>query len=496
MILGKLCLETMRLEAITRIIRPLAVRGPVTFDIEGIAYDSRLVKKNYLFVALPGRQADGARFIDDALRRGAVAIVSEQDAWPRRDIAHIQVDSARSALAEISCAFYDRPSERIELIGITGTNGKTTTSFMCRAILRAAGRQPGLIGTVRYELGNRVIPANRTTPEAPDVQYMLDQMVRSGCRAAVMEVSSHALDQRRVYGADFDVAVFTNLTRDHLDYHGSMEKYFAAKAQLFRGLGGMTKSSTAVINVDDPWGMQLASTGGFQARLLTYGTHPSAAVRAEDVELSSAGSSFTLKSPWGDMQVNLRQMGQYNVSNALGAMAACGALGIKPELMAAALQDMEQVPGRLERVANDRGIHVFVDYAHSDDALANVLATLGEIKQRRLIVVFGCGGDRDHSKRSVMGHIAVRDADYAILTSDNPRSEDPLAILSDIRSGVGSATNHETIPDREQAIARALSLAQPGDIVLIAGKGHETCQEIGKTIIRFDDREVARRHLA
>lgn len=496
MILGKLCLETMRLESITKLIQPLSVRGPLTFDIEGIAYDSRLVKKNYLFVALHGQRADGTRFIDDAIRRGAVAIVSEQDAWPRRDLAHIHVDDARLALAEIACAFYDRPSERIPIIGITGTNGKTTTSFMCRAMLRAAGRTPGLIGTVRYEVGDRVIPASRTTPEAPDIQFMLDQMVRSGCRSAVMEVSSHALDQRRVYGTDFDVAVFTNLTRDHLDYHGSMEEYFNAKAQLFRALGGMTKEATAVINMDDPWGMRLASTNGIRARLLTFGSHPSASIRAENVELDERGSRFACHGPWGRLDIVLPLLGAYNVQNAMAAMAACHALGVPPEQMAAALRDLDPVPGRLERIPNRRGLNVFVDYAHTDDALANVLAGLREIRRGRLLVVFGCGGDRDASKRPLMGRVAARDADYAIVTSDNPRSEDPRAIIRDILAGVGDAPHVESIVEREKAIARAIELARPGDIVLIAGKGHENYQEIGKTILPFDDREVALRYLA
>ena len=495
MILGKLCLETMRLESITKLIQPLTVRGPLTFDIEGIAYDSRLVKKNYLFVALRGHRDDGTKFVDEAIRRGAVAVVSEQDQWPRRDIAHIHVSDARLALAEIACAFYDRPSERIELIGVTGTNGKTTVSFMCRSILRAAGRHPGMIGTVRYEVGNRVIPASRTTPEAPDIQFMLDQMVRSGCRSAIMEVSSHALEQKRVWGTDFDVAIFTNLTRDHLDYHETMENYFAAKTQLFRGLGGITKKAAAVINIDDPWGMQLANTNGLHAGLFTYGTHPGANARAEDIELSSTGTRFTFQSPWGAMDVHLRQLGRYNIYNALAAMTACGVLGIKPELMAAALHDMEPVPGRLEQISNTRGLLVFVDYAHTDDALQNVLTTLQDIKKRRLIVVFGCGGDRDKMKRPLMGAVAVREADHVILTSDNPRTEDPQQIIREIAAGVNGAKNFEVESDREKAIAKAIEMAKPGDIVLIAGKGHENVQELGKTVVPFDDRDVARRHL-
>jgi UDP-N-acetylmuramoyl-L-alanyl-D-glutamate--2,6-diaminopimelate ligase len=485
----------MRLESITKLITPIMVRGPLTFDIEGIAYDSRQVKKNFLFVVLRGQHADGARFVDDALRRGAVAVVSEQDQWPRRDIAHIHVKDARLALAEIACAFYDRPSDRIELIGITGTNGKTTTSFMCREILRAAGRHPGLIGTVRYELGERIIPASRTTPEAPDIQFMLDNMVRSGCRSAVMEVSSHALDQKRVYGTDFDVAVFTNLTRDHLDYHGTMAQYFAAKTLLFRDLGQLNKRAQAVINMDDPWGQQLASTNGLRAGLVTYGLHPSADVRAEEVELAGEGTRFLLRAPWGMEDIELPLMGRYNVSNALAAIAACHALGVDPRFFGPALAHLSPVPGRLERIANPHGILAFVDYAHTDDALSNVLTTLREVCKRRLIVVFGCGGDRDRSKRPLMGAVAASLADQVIVTSDNPRTEVPEAIIAEIIAGIGHAPNVEVEADREKAIARAAARAQPGDILLVAGKGHENYQEIGKTVAPFDDREVLHRHL-
>ena len=495
MILGKLCFETMRLESITKLITPLMVRGPVTFDIEGIAYDSRQVKKNFLFVALRGQHDDGTRFIDDALRRGAVAVVSEQDQWPRRDIAHIHVEDARLALAEIACAFYDRPSDRIELIGITGTNGKTTTSFMCREILRAAGRHPGLIGTVRYELGERIIPASRTTPEAPDIQFMLDTMVRSGCRSAVMEVSSHALDQKRVYGTDFDVGVFTNLTRDHLDYHGTMPRYFSAKTQLFRSLGQLNKRATAVINLDDPWGQQLAAINGSHATLATYGLHPSADFRAEEIELAGEGTRFLLRAPWGSEDIELPLMGRYNVSNALAAIAACHALGVDRRFLAPALAHLSPVPGRLERIPNPHGILAFVDYAHTDDALTNVLTTLREVRKRRLIVVFGCGGDRDRSKRPLMGAVATALADQVIVTSDNPRSEDPAAIIAEIMAGVGHAPHVQAVVDREQAIARAAALAQPGDLLLVAGKGHENYQEIGKTVAPFDDREVLHRYL-
>jgi UDP-N-acetylmuramoyl-L-alanyl-D-glutamate--2,6-diaminopimelate ligase len=496
MILGKLCMETIQLESLTRIIQPLTVRGPLNVDIEGIAYDSRHVRDRYLFVALRGRHQNGAKFIDEAIRRGAVAVVSEDDAWTRRDIAHIRVADARLALAEISCAFYDRPSERIEVIGITGTNGKTTTSYMCREMLWAAGRPAGLIGTVRYEIGKRIIPATRTTPEAPDVQFMLDQMVRAGCKSAVMEVSSHALDQKRTWGIDYDVGVFTNLTRDHLDYHQSMQNYFDAKSQLFRGLGQLEKRAAAVINIDDPWGMQLANTPGMTADLITYGLHAAAMARAEDIELSPDRSAFTFVSPWGQARVELRLLGRYNVFNALAAMSACGFLGMEPAQMAAALGAMTAVPGRLERVSGGKGFSVFVDYAHTDDALANVLATLRELRPTRLITVFGCGGNRDRTKRPLMGAVAARLSHHVLVTSDNPRKEDPEAIVRDILVGMEGAPNYEVVVDREQAIARAIGMARPGDIVLIAGKGHENYQEFANTIIPFDDRDVARRYLA
>lgn len=495
MILGQLCSETMRLEYITKIIQPLTIKGPQTCEIEGIAYDSRQVKPGYLFVALHGAQRDGADYISDAIQRGAAAVLSEHYDAARRDVTIIQVEDARRALAEIACAFYSQPSHSLEMIGITGTNGKTTSAFMARDILKEAGRMPGLIGTVQYEIGERCIPASRTTPEAPDIQFMLDQMLRAGCHSAVMEVSSHGLDQKRVWGIDFDVGVFTNLTQDHLDYHKTMDQYFAAKTQLFRGLGQMEKKASAVINIDDPWGMQLANINGFSADLLTYGMHPSAMVRADSVELGPKGSEFLFQSPWGEAEVKLQLLGRYNVSNALAAMASCGVLGVQPALMAKVLGRMTVVPGRLERIDNERGFHVFVDYAHTPDALSNVLRTLRELTQRRLFAVFGCGGNRDREKRPMMGAAAAALADYSIVTSDNPRSEDPLAIIHEITPGFGGAGNFEIEVDREKAIARVLGLAREGDTVLIAGKGHETYQEYANTVVPFDDREVIRRLL-
>ena len=495
MILGQLCCETMRLEYISKIIQPLTIRGPQSFEIEGIAYDSRKVKPGYLFVALHGQHREGHDFIADAIHRGAVAVVGQSDEVGRRDVTAICVEDPRRALAEIACAFYGEPSHSLQMIGITGTNGKSTTSFMCRDILKAAGRTPGLIGTIRYEIGERSIPASRTTPEAPDLQFMFDQMLRAGCKSAVMEVSSHGLDQKRVWGIDFDVGVFMNLTQDHLDYHKTLEQYFDAKSLLFRGLGQMEKTASAVINIDDPWGMQLANMGGFSARRITFGMHPGAMVRTDEIDLAVDGSTFDFSTPWGDGRVHLKLLGRFNVSNALAAIGACGALGVDPKQMAEALSEIDSVPGRLEPVKNDRGFSIFVDYAHTPDALSNVLRTLREIAEKRLIVVFGCGGNRDRGKRPIMGAAVAALADYAVVTSDNPRGEDPTAIVAEITKGFGTSENYEVEVDREKAIAKALALARPGDTVLVAGKGHENVQEFANTIVPFDDRDVVKRYL-
>jgi len=487
-------METMRLESIVSLVKPIRVRGPVDVDIEGIAYDSRQVKKNYIFVALRGFREDGTVFIEDAIRRGAVAIVSESDLRLRRSVTHVLVENARRAMAEMSCAFYDHPSDKLKVIGVTGTNGKTTTSFLIHNLLEAEGLAPGLMGTVHYQVGSRFIPATRTTPEAPDVQYLLDQMVRAGCRSAVMEVSSHALKQFRVEGTDFDVGVFTNLTRDHLDYHGTMEDYFEAKVELFLNLGRGHKHATAVVNCDDVWGARLAAMDGIQADRLTYGLHARADVRAENIRVSHEGTHFDLRSPWGSAPVFLQLLGRFNVSNALAAIAAGGALRLPFDRTLHFLGQMRGAPGRLECFKSPRGFRVFVDYAHTEDALQRALETLRELKPRRLIAVFGCGGDRDKGKRPLMGAVAYRLADFSILTNDNPRREKPEDIFTDILCGIPAAGRCEVIADREEAIAGAMGMAQEGDIVLVAGKGHENMQEFANKVVPFDDREVVQRY--
>lgn len=485
----------MKLEALIKDIQPLGILGSRDPEVTGVVCDSRHVRPGYLFVAIPGVKQDGWSFVEDAVERGAAVIVSESDGKLRKDVTHLRVPDARLALARLASAFNGEPTDRLQTVGVTGTNGKTTTAYMIRSILAADGRNPGLIGTVEYVIGARAIPASRTTPDAPTLQALFAQMVTAGCRTAVMEVSSHALIQKRTVGVDFDVGIFTNLTRDHLDYHKTMEDYFEAKALLFRGLGKGKKHAVAVLNADDVWGEQLARLPDLTADVLTYGLSPEAMVRAEDVELGPGGSTFHVKTTWGNAQVATKLMGRFNVYNALAAIAACSAMGTDLQTIVTAMASMTSVPGRLEEIRTGKGFQVFVDYAHTDDALTHVLRTLREITRGRLIVVFGCGGNRDRTKRPVMGQVAATMADYSILTSDNPRNEDPAQILAEIRVGFGQATNVEVLEDRAEAIQKAVAMAAKGDVVLIAGKGHENFQEFAGRSIPFDDRQVVKRFL-
>lgn len=485
----------MKLSSLLSEVETLAVAGNAHCEVAGVASDSRQVRPGFVFVAVPGAALDGRAYADDAVARGAVAVVAQGEPAGRGAPCSVSVADARRAVAQLAAAFHGQPARRLQMVGITGTNGKTTTAYMVRECLRRAGRAPGLITTVEYVVGARAIPAARTTPDPVMLQSLLAQMVAAGCRAAVMEVSSHSLVQQRVAGIDYDVGVFTNLTRDHLDYHHTLEEYFRAKALLFTGLGAGARPAAAVLNWDDPWGRRLAQMPELRAERLTYGTGAGAVVQAEGIALSGAGSRFTARTPWGSVPVRLALLGRHNISNALAALAAGGALGLAPEALAEALAGVSLVPGRLEEIPHRHGFQVFVDYAHTDDALEHALATLRELTAGRLIAVFGCGGNRDTTKRPAMGAAAARLADYSVLTSDNPRKEDPAAILAQIRAGFGAATNFEVEPDRAKAIERALALARKGDVVLIAGKGHETFQEFANTTIPFDDRQVARKAL-
>ena len=480
----------MKLDELFGSIGVLETYGVPGGEVLGLTHDSRHVRPGFVFVGLDGCRQAGWKFAGDAVDRGAIAIVSEHEIVDCPGVCGVLVADARQSLGELAAAFHGSPSDCMQIVGITGTNGKTTTAYMIRSAFGAACLRPGLVSTVRYEIGERSIPAVRTTPESPELQGLLAQMVSTGCKTAVMEVSSHGLVQKRTAGIDFDIGVFTNLTRDHLDYHHTMEKYFEAKKLLFRALGKGRKSAVAVINLDDPRGRELCEMDGLDARVITYGTDRRAEVRAEDVVLTPQGSSFSVLTPWGSGEAALRLLGRFNIDNALAAIASCGAAGVDIDCVVGALSRMESVSGRLEEVCTGKGYHVFVDYAHTDDALENVLVTLREFTDGRLIAVFGCGGNRDPGKRRAMGSVAQKLADLTILTSDNPRNEDPADIIAQIRDGFGSAGNVEAIEDRREAIGRAIEMAGDGDTVVIAGKGHESFQEFKSKTVPFDDRHV------
>ncbi len=485
----------MQLKTLLTAISVRQIIGQPDRAVESIAYDSRRVQRNGLFVALRGEKFDGHDFIEQAIEKGASVIVAEREQkYPRATC--VAVENTRTALADVSAVFYGYPARKLKLAGITGTNGKTTTTFLIQHICEKAGVRCGLIGTVRYQLGERVLPAARTTPESLDLQELLAQIVNAGCRAATMEVSSHALAQDRTRGLELDVAVFTNLTQDHLDFHGTMKNYFESKLKLFTQLALQQKKRkpVAVINIDDRYGEQLLSKIDKSISIITYGMAVRADFRASSYHMEFGGTSYQLDARGKSYLVRIPLIGRFNVANSLAALAAANALGVGVREAVLSLGKSPQVPGRLEMVPAKRQFQIFVDYAHTPDALLNVLKTLRELEPRRLIVVFGCGGDRDREKRPLMAQVVDLNADYAIITSDNPRKEDPAAIISQIERGF-RLSHYEKIIDRAEAIARAIALAQPRDIVLIAGKGHETYQEFADHTVPFDDIQAARRAL-
>src|SRR3954452_15572191 len=485
----------MQLKTLVAAVSPRQVIGPLDRVVESIAYDSRRVQRNGLFVALRGEKSNGHQFIDQAVEKGATVVVTEHEVQSPRATC-VVVENTRSALADLAATFYQQPARRLKLTAVTGTNGKTTTTFLIKHICEKAGLRCGLLGTVRYEIADRVLPAVRTTPESLDVYDLLSQMVNAGCKAAVMEVSSHALSQDRVRGLEWDVAVFTNLTQDHLDFHGTMENYFEAKATLFTGLTGQKFKTkpTAVINLDDPYGRKLVDRLEKKVPVITYGMGVRADFRASNYHAEFAGTSYQLDARGKSYLVRVPLIGRFNVANSMAALAAASSMGISLRDAILSLGRSPQVPGRLEAVPARRQFQVFVDYAHTPDALLNVLKTARELSPRKLIVVFGCGGDRDKQKRPLMGRVADENADYSIITSDNPRKEDPAAIIAEAAKGFRSS-HYEKITDRAQAIARAIELAQPRDIVIIAGKGHEAYQEFADHTVPFDDIQVAKRAL-
>jgi UDP-N-acetylmuramoyl-L-alanyl-D-glutamate--2,6-diaminopimelate ligase len=485
----------MQLKTLLAQVKTVRISGPVDREISSVAYDSRRVKKDGLFVALRGEQTDGAAFVEQAISLGAVAVVGSE-AGPDSRATRVAVENPRTALADIAAAYFQHPANHLKMTGVTGTNGKTTVTFLLKHILEKAGMRCGLLGTVRYEVGGRHLPAARTTPESLDVQDLLFQIRSAGCNAAVMEVSSHALAQERVRGVEFDVSVFTNLTQDHLDYHKTMEGYFEAKCLLFTGLAAqLKKKGKAVVNIDDGHGAKLIEKMAKETAVLTYGMGVRADFRASAMNIDFSGTSYQLDVRGKSYFVRLPLIGRFNVYNSLAAISAASALGVEVRAAVQALASAPHVPGRLEAVPVKRQFRVFVDYAHTDDALLNVIKTLRELSPNRLIVVFGCGGNRDRAKRPLMGAVADRYADYSIITSDNPRKEEPLAIIDEIKTGF-AGNKFEVKIDRRDAIYQAVSLAQPRDIILIAGKGHETYQEFADHTVPFDDVDTAMQAVA
>ncbi|MCC7126341.1 MAG: UDP-N-acetylmuramoyl-L-alanyl-D-glutamate--2,6-diaminopimelate ligase [Acidobacteria bacterium] len=462
-----------------------------------IAYDSRRVAKGAVFVALRGLKADGAAFAAQAISRGAIAVVAESPRPAEVTVPWIQTPDARLALALLADAFFDSPSRRMPVIGVTGTNGKTTTAYLLSSILDAAGMTAGVMGTVSYRIGREEREAARTTPEAPDVQRLLTEMIEHGCRSAVMEVSSHALALRRVDGMRFAAGIFTNLTRDHLDFHPDMESYFAAKRRLFEMLDA---TAPGIINVDDPRGASLVTAC---QRPVTYGLTQPADVTAGPLDLALGGLTLDVRTPRGSIAIRSRLVGRPNVYNILAAAATAMALDVPLQAIAEGVHALPGVPGRFEVVSTDADdITVVVDYAHTDDALRNLMETARPLAARRLITVFGCGGDRDRTKRPLMGMVAARLSDVVIITSDNPRSEDPARIIDEVRRGItpgaqgARRTEVHAVVDRGEAIERAITMAGSDDLILVAGKGHEKYQQIGDRVLPFDDVAVAQDALA
>jgi UDP-N-acetylmuramoyl-L-alanyl-D-glutamate--2,6-diaminopimelate ligase len=487
------------------------VRGDAAAEVKGLAYHSAGVQEGFLFAAIRGMKDDGTRYVEDALNRGARVLLVDRPLEVRGPV-QVVVPDVREALARVASAFYGNPSSSLTLIGITGTNGKTTTSYLLESILEEDGKKVGVMGTVNYRFQGRVFPAPTTTPESLDLQKNLQAMREAGVTHAVLEVSSHALDLQRVRGCDFDVALFTNLTRDHLDYHRSMDEYFRAKQLLFTQCLQESKKEKrfAVVNADDPKSEELVRmTCGTVFR---YGLERKAELWARSYEEEPEGLKFQFVTPRGPLEGESPLIGRHNLYNLLAAVSAAEVLKVSHRAVLAGIAGTARVPGRLERIPGGDGVRVFVDYAHTPDALERALETLQKARGGRLIVVFGCGGDRDRGKRPEMGKVASAGSDLAVITSDNPRTEDPLRIVEEIEKGVDpqrrkkykapllssgwEAPGYLVIPDRREAIRAAIGAARGGDIVLIAGKGHEDYQILGMEKVPFDDREEAEEALA
>ncbi|MGB7295044.1 MAG: UDP-N-acetylmuramoyl-L-alanyl-D-glutamate--2,6-diaminopimelate ligase [Candidatus Aminicenantales bacterium] len=483
----------MKIKDLFKDIPDCHLNGDGEKEVLGLAYSSKQVKPGYLFAVIRGTKKDGLEFVEEARQNGAVAFLADRPKPQKWTSAWVQTPDVREALALAAANFYGHPSLGLKVIGITGTKGKTTLTYLLESILQKAGFQPGVIGTINYRWPKMVRPAPRTTPEAPDLQRMMSEMREQGVTHCLIEVSSHALDLKRVWGVHFDIAVFTNLSPEHLDYHASMEDYFEAKKRLFFL---NAKKRTAVVNLDDPWGNRLMAE--LPLTTISFGLEPAAIVRAEQCRFAENGIKAEVDYPGGQVEICSALLGRHNLYNILAAVATGLALNVPAPAIKDGISALKTIPGRLEKVENTLGFHIFVDYAHTDQAMRSLLEAVRGLKPQRILLVFGAGGDRDKAKRLRMGEVAASLADQAFITSDNPRSEDPLAIIAEIEQGFinKGAKNYAIIPDRKEAIVRALTTARKGDYVLIAGKGHENYQILKNKTIHFDDIEAVRSILA
>jgi UDP-N-acetylmuramoyl-L-alanyl-D-glutamate--2,6-diaminopimelate ligase len=472
----------MDIERVIAALAPVDVLGRAPVEIADLAYDARDATAGSLFFCVPGSRADGHEFAAEAVANGAVALVVERPL--ELEVPQLVVGDARRAMGVAADEFFGRPTQQLELAGVTGTNGKTTTAFLLYSVLAASGRRPGLLGTIESRVGGERRPALRTTPEAIDLQRSFREMLDGGDRSCALEATSHGSELGRLDRVRFSALVFTNLTQDHLDFHGTIERYFDAKRRLFT-----VERPPAAINIGDPYGRRLAEELQGHDRLVTFGFADDAELRPESLDLGPRGARFTADG----LELETRLRGRFNVENVLGAAAAARLLGIEDDAIVRGVRELRGVPGRFEAVDEGQPFAVLVDYAHTPDSLENVLRTARDLAQNRLICVFGCGGDRDRGKRPLMGRIASELADLAIVTSDNPRSEEPDAIIGEIVAG--AARDVEVEPDRREAIARAIDGAEEGDVVVIAGKGHEQGQQFADRTVPFDDRDVAREAL-
>ena len=479
----------MKIRKLLSEIRVLSSSGNKDQLVKLLLTDSRRVVPGSIFFAVSGSKTSGCQYINEAIERGAIAIISESNQRPIDPILFVQVEDVRHALAKMAKLFYGSPDQSISITGVTGTNGKSTVAQLLQFYFRKQSKKCGLLGTIEYDLGDRTLPAHRTTPESVDIFSMLAEMIKSDCKEAVMEVSSHGIDQKRIANMEFDTAIFTNLTQDHLDYHANMENYFQAKSRLFDGSNG-TSIKKAVVNIDDPYGLRLSKIIPREVKMITFGTHESANLKISNINLSSEECNFNLSLDDKEFRIKSPLLGKYNVSNVVAALAVLYLKGDSLEEFQEELLGFSGVPGRMERIPNSLGYTILVDYAHTPDALKNALSMLRDIISGKIILVFGCGGNRDRSKRPEMLKIALAYANFIFLTSDNPRSEKIDNIFQDMLIGNDPSESTYFVKDREKAIRRALKVANPGDCLLVAGKGHETYQEYADTIVPFDDRKV------